>query len=51
MEEMGMTDLQFKSFLRMMVNYIEEAKAEESKEGTDEKLDKVLENLKADLEG
>ena len=32
MEEMGMTDLQFKSFLKLLIMQLEDAKTEEQKQ-------------------
>ncbi len=48
---MGMTDLQFKSFLKQIIRGIEAAKDQEEKEDTDEKLDELLKDLKEDLQG
>ena len=39
MEEMGMTDLQFKSFLKLLVRQLEDAK-------TDEDKNKIISELK-----
>lgn len=49
MKEMGMTDSQFKAFVRFLIDAIEEAK-EESGENKEKKLDKILENLQSSLE-
>lgn len=51
MEDMGMTDLQFKSWLRQIIRRLEEAESEDSKEKTDIKLDELLKDLKEDLQG
>ncbi|MCC8067459.1 MAG: hypothetical protein LIO94_10240 [Clostridiales bacterium] len=51
MEEMGMTDLQFKSWLKQVIRGLEGAKEESTKEGTDKKLDALLKDLKEDLQG
>lgn len=48
---MGMTDLQFKSWLKQIIRVLEDAKNEDSKEKTDKKLDMVLKDLKEDLQG
>ena len=48
---MGMTDLQFKSWVKQIVRRLEEAKNEESKEDTDKKIDIILKDLKEDLKG
>ena len=50
MEEMGMTDMQFKSFLKQLIRNLEDAKGEEGKEETDEKLSQILQDLKEDLQ-
>lgn len=42
MEEMGMTDLQFKSFLMLLIKQLEEAKTEEEKEAIIQELKKML---------
>lgn len=44
MEEMGMTDLQFKSFLKLLVRQLEDAKTEEDK-------NKIISELKEMLQG
>lgn len=51
MEDMGMTDLQFKSWLRQIIRRLEEAESEDSKEKTDIKLDELLKDLREDLQG
>lgn len=51
MEDMGMTDLQFKSWLRQIIRRLEEAKSEDNKEKTDIKLDELLKDLREDLQG
>lgn len=50
MEDMGMSDLQFKAFLKQLVRRIEEAKAEDSKEELVVKLDEIVKDLKGDIE-
>ena len=42
MEEVGMTDLQFKSFLMLLIKQLEEAKTEEEKEAIIQELKKML---------
>ena len=49
--EMGMTDLQFKSWLKQIIRGLESAKEENSKEATDKKIDEMLKDLKEDLQG
>ena len=51
MEDMGMTDLQFKSWLRQIIRRLEEAESEDSKEKTDIKLDELLKDSREDLQG
>ncbi len=50
-QEMGMTDLQFKSWLKQIIRGLEGAKEESTKEETDKKLDELLKDLKEDLQG
>lgn len=47
MEEMGMSDMQFKSYLRELIHSIEQAK---DSERSDEELEKLIERLKKSLE-
>ena len=49
--EMGMTDIQFKSWLKQIIRGLESAKEENSKEETDKKIDEMLNDLKEDLQG
>ena len=51
MNDTGMTDLQFKSWLRQIIRGIESAKQEKTKEETDKKIDELLKDLKEDLHG
>lgn len=51
MEDMGMTDLQFKSWLKQIIRGLEGAKDEETKEETDKRIDGLLKDLKEDLQG
>ena len=51
MEEMGMTDLQFKSWLKQIIRGLEGAKEEGTKEKTKKKIDELLKDLKEDLQG
>lgn len=44
MEEMGMTDLQFKSFLKLLIMQLEDAKTEEQKQ-------EIIKQLKEMLQG
>ena len=50
-ETMGMTDLQFKSWLKQIIRGLEGAKEESTKEDKDKKLDELLKDLKEDLQG
>ena len=49
--DVGMTDLQFKSWLKQIIRSLEGAKDEKTKEGTDKKLEELLKDLKEDLQG
>lgn len=49
--EMGMTDLQFKSWLKQIIRGLESAKEENTKEKTDKKIEEMLNDLKEDLQG
>ncbi len=51
MQDMGMTDLQFKSWLKQIIRGLEGAKEESTKEDTDKKLEELLQDLKEDLQG
>ena len=51
MESMGMTDLQFKSWLKQIIRGLEGAKEESTKEETDKKIEELLKDLKEDLQG
>lgn len=44
MEQMGMTDLQFKSFLKLLIKQLEDAKTEEEKQ-------EIIKELKEMLQG
>lgn len=44
MDDMGMTDLQFKSFLKLLIKQLENAKTEEEKQ-------EIIEELKGMLQG
>lgn len=48
---MGMTDLQFKSWLKQIIRGLEGAKEGTTKEETDRKIDELLKDLKEDLQG
>ena len=50
-EEMGMTDLQFKSYLKQLIRNIEEIKKEESKEKMSQRIDDLVCDLRDDLQG
>ena len=49
--DMGMTDLQFKSYLKQLSRGLEDARNEDSKEHTDRKIDILIKDLKEDLKG
>ncbi len=51
MQDMGMTDLQFKSWLKQIIRGLEGAKEEDTKEKTDRRIDELLKDLKEDLQG
>lgn len=51
MEEIGMTDLQFKSWLKQIIRGLEGAKDKATKEETDAKIEELLKDLKEDLQG
>ena len=44
-ETMGMTDLQFKSWIKQIIRGLEGAKEKSTKEETDKELDKLLKDL------
>ena len=50
-ENMGMTDLQFKSWLKQIIRGLEDAKKEDTKEDTNKTLDELLKDLREDLQG
>ena len=50
-QDMGMTDLQFKSWLKQIIRGLEDAKDKPTKEDTDKKLNELLQDLKEDLQG
>lgn len=51
MEDMGMTDLQFKSFLMLLINQLKEAKEKGEKEEIVKALEKTIEDLNEMLRG
>lgn len=51
MQDMGMTDLQFKSWLKQIIRSLEGAREENTKEGTDKKIEELLKDLREDLQG
>lgn len=51
LNDMGMTDLQFKSWLKQIIRSLETAKDEPTKEDTDKKINELLKDLKEDLQG
>lgn len=50
MEEMGMTDMQFKSFLKQLIRNLEEAKGEDDEEAIRKHLEEVIQDLREDLQ-
>lgn len=48
---MGMTDLQFKSYLKLLINALEEATNKDTKEQIIEEINKLKKNLQEDLQG
>lgn len=50
MQEMGMTDKQFDSFIRFLLDALTEAKQEPEGEKKEEKIDKIIKNLQKTLE-
>lgn len=51
MQDMGMTDLQFKSWLKQIIRSLEGAREENTKEDTDKKIEELLKDLREDLQG
>lgn len=49
MEEMGMSDLRFKSFLKQLVGRLENAREASGEEGVRAKLDDIIQDLKHDI--
>ena len=47
---MGMTDSQFKAFVRFLIDALTDVKEEEAGEERERKLDRILENLRSSLE-
>ena len=47
---MGMTDAQFKAYLRFMYDAIEEAENQPTPEKREEKIKKILDNIRKSLE-
>ena len=47
---MGMTDKQFQSYVRFLLDDLKEVKEESSEEKRNEKLEKIIVNLQATLE-
>jgi len=50
MEETGISDLQFKSFLKQLVKRMENARDKPSEEEVKSKLDEIIQDLKSDIE-
>ena len=47
---MGMTEMQYKSFLRQLISNLEAAIEEDEKEAITEKIEEILKTLHTDLE-
>ncbi len=47
---MGMTDKQFNSFVRFLLDALKETKEESNADKREEKLDKIIDNLQKTLE-
>lgn len=50
MAEMGMTDKQFSSFIRFLLDALKEAQEEKETEKKEEKIAKIIDNLQKTLE-
>lgn len=50
MEEMGMTDLQFKSFLKMLLDELEDIKEKGVSEEAEKKIERLKERFQSDIE-
>lgn len=50
-EEMGMTDLQYKSMLKQLVRRLEDIESTEDEGEKSRKLAEVIQDLKGDIEG
>lgn len=50
LDEVGMSDLQFKSFLRQLVKRMEVAKDEPDADKAKAKLTEIIQDLKSDIE-
>ena len=50
MDDMGMTDKQFKSHVRFLLKDLKEVKAEKDAGKREEKLEQIIETLQATLE-
>ena len=48
---MGMTDLQYKSWLKQIIRGLQSAKDETTKEATDQKIGELIHDLTEDLQG
>lgn len=51
MEDMGMTDLQFKSFLKLLIRQLEDATEEKEAEDIRKQINKILEDLTDMMQG
>ena len=50
-DTIGMSDLQFKSWVRQMIRRLEEVRKMENKEDTDKLLDELIDDCKVSLQG
>lgn len=48
---MGMTDLQFKSYLKQLIARLERAKDQETREAVQAEIERLLDDLREDLQG
>ena len=50
MKGTGMTDKQFSSFLRMLIDRLEDTKSENGSDAKDKKLDKIISDLRKTID-
>ena len=51
MESMGMTDLQFKSYLKRLIRSLEAAESQDTREAVIAEIEKLKQDLQEDLQG